>query len=145
MKIISAYFSAALCCLVFSLQSKVIGQTTNEEDIISQSITNTELWSKVPQDFKVGPSYYILDHGVEFHVPQNFRVKGTPTFLIDKSGLSAIDNSPYFLFHTLEIKEQQALVRLYLVYSHNNEEKTISQELNFTKINNKWQLANSEF
>ncbi len=145
MKIINHYLLGILCALALFSTTQSIGQTSSQVDIITQCITNVELWGKAPQGLKPQSDFFILDHGVEFDIPQNFLVNDISTSLITKSDLSSIGHHPYFLFHTMNVEEHKAFVRLYLVYKDEDDEKTISQELNFIKTNNQWQLADSSF
>ncbi len=112
--------------------------TTTPTEILSHCITDDKIWQQLPSGHKEVTNYYILDHGVDLTIANNLTIQGKSVSLIDKGTRDTIGNQPYFLFHTLNISETKAFVRLYLAYTANGAEKTIEGEFSFIKENNSW-------
>lgn len=115
------------------------GQTTfTPTEILSHCITDDTIWQQLPNNVSEVSEYYILDHGVDLSIANNLIIEGKPVSLIDKNTRNTIGSQPYFLFHTLNISEAEAFVRMYLAYTSNGVENTVEAEFAFIKKNNSW-------
>lgn len=114
------------------------------KEIIFQSLSNSNLWEESTLNFNSVSTLYILNHGVELELPTNLELGGKPVVLINKGDIDALGNPPYFLFHTLNINDVNAFVRIYLSYDLNGERKTNNVEIYLLKTTNGWEISNNQ-
>ncbi|WP_074674517.1 hypothetical protein [Maribacter dokdonensis] len=119
-----------------------LDQIPNE--IITQSLSNPNLWKESNLSFNTTSTLYVLNHGVDLDIPTNTIVSGKPVVLINKGDIYALGNPPYFLFHTLKIDDSKAFVRLYLSFDVNGKRKTNNTEIYFLKTQNGWEITNNQ-
>lgn len=112
-------------------------------EILKECLTNSLLWQQLPIALADLETFYILQHGIEVQIPSGFKIEKKQVQRIDKSELQHIGDKPYFIFHTLDIGDAKALVRLYLTYTLKGTINTVDIELSFAKENNSWILTNS--
>ena len=125
---------------IFFISFLITAQEADVNEIITKSILDTKLYegtSFQPESFD---TFFVLNHGFDVTISDGLLVNGTPLTLIDKSELSAMGDTPYFLIHTFNIEDKKALVRLYLSFKSDGEERTTNTELLFTKNNTNWTL-----
>ncbi len=135
--------------LIFTLVSGVIRSQTRSDqsagetsiEILSACLTHESLWGQLPMNSRNIDTYYILDHGTTINISQDLKINGKPVSLIQKNYLPHISNSPYFIFHTLNIEQSKALVRLYLICNIDGNEKIVTSVFSFIKENNHWKLT----
>jgi hypothetical protein len=138
--------------LFYSFNNSLKAQVNNiyaqtdqvSSEIISQCLNNNSLWEGSPLSFNNISTLYILNHGVELDLSSTLEVNNKPVVFINKGDIETLGNPPYFLFHTLDIEESKAFVRIYLSYVSNNETKTSNIEIYFTKNNNHWEISNDQ-
>lgn len=107
-------------------------------EILTQCLTSQSLWQQLPANLRNVNDYYILDHGIQLDISENLKIQDKPVSQITKGDTNIMANSPYFLFHTLNVSENVAFARVYLAYRSGDEEKTANIELSFVKENNNW-------
>ena len=148
MKTKQKLISTLIMVLVFMSQDLMAQKEVNSDllssaqnQIIEQCLTFQPLEVKIPTEIKAQiVEYYILDHGVEFYFSPNIEINGKRTSLISKGEINS--SKPYFLFHTLFIESNQALVRYYFIYTNKGVEITLPITVEFKKNNSLWQVSN---
>ena len=145
-KNIAAFLLVITFCNTVNAQDGKLNVNSNQVpiEIISKSIGNNELWEESTLDFNTITPLYILNHGVNLDLPSNLKVSGKPVVLINKGDINELGNPPYFLFHTLNIEEAKAFVRLYLSFNMNGERKSDNVEIYFLKTQNGWEISNNQ-
>jgi hypothetical protein len=114
-----------------------------QDQIISQSLTHESLYEQSEIDINSIGSFYVLNHGVDLNFSSDLKINDTPVVIIGKSDISILNNEPYFLFHTLDIQDAKAFVRVYLTYTKNGETNTFNEDIPFIRTNGQWQIGSN--
>jgi hypothetical protein len=129
-----------LLVLMFHGASAQSELRADQEQILNQCLSFQPLIEKIPLEVqKELSTYFILDHGVAFHFSSKMTVNNKPVALISKQEIDK--RVPYFLFHTLNIEKEQALVRYYFIYTNEGSEITLPVVLEFVKKDSKWEIS----
>ncbi len=113
-------------------------------ELLSLCLSNAAIWDQLSFGEDSLDAYYILDHGVDVDIQNNLKLHNKSVMLIGKRDLGALNDAPYFLFHTLQVNEDSALVRVYLTYKEAGEEKTVHAELSLEKRTGIWKVIKSQ-
>lgn len=111
-------------------------------EILTKSIMHQELWKESTLSINDVNTIYILNHGVKAlnDLPLNLKLNNKPVILINKSDIGTLGNTPHFLFHTLNVEESKAFIRIYMSYLFNGERRTSNLEIAFVKNNGDWEI-----
>lgn len=138
--ILTFQFSA----ITLSAQSTVPATKWDRGNIVSQALQNDLLYSQTDFGINDLSTFHVLDHGVDFDLPDGFKVNNKPVVLIQKGNIASLSNTPYFLFHTLNIEGDTAYVRVYLSHVKNNERVSTPIEIPFIKNNGEWETVSNQ-
>lgn len=131
------------CILMYSQNVKSVSETNIQNEIIRQCLTFKPLEQKLNTKLYTNDGFVIQNHGIAFEKINQLRVDGKKVVLADKENLRSKNYPIYFLFHTINIESENALVRLNLVTEN---QKTLTPvTINFKKENNQWIVANYKF
>jgi hypothetical protein len=122
-----------------SFKLPVVGSIPTE--ILKTSLTHNSLWEQVAEQWKAPNVYYVLKHGPTSNQNQSLSIDGKEVRFIDKHELPSIGNSPYFMFHTLNIASETALVRVYITFIEDQVTKSEHASLFFNKTGGVWTLT----
>lgn len=109
----------------------------DQNAIIKACLTFQELKNKLGTN---NHAYNILNHGIVFKNPLSQSLNGQKISYVSKTQLRSLNS--YFLFHTIDIKEDKAFVRYYFTYTDNGVQKRIPITIDFEKTKSEWQVVN---
>jgi hypothetical protein len=121
-----------------SFKPPIMGSIPTE--ILKTSLTHNSLWEQVAEQWQDPNVYYVLKHGPTSNQNQSLFIDGKEVRFIEKHELPSIGNSPYFMFHTLNIESETALARVYVTFSENETTKSQHVSLFFNRIGGVWTL-----
>ncbi len=126
-------------------QSTVPATKWDRGRIVSQALQNDLLFSQTDFGINDISTFHVLDHGVDFDLPDGLKVNNKPVVLIHKGDIASLNNAPYFLFHTFNIEGNTAYVRVYLSHVKNNERVSTPIEVPFIKNNGDWEIVTNQY
>lgn len=135
---------ASFLVVLFLVSSTVQAQSSlkiDQEQIIEKCIKFKPLLEKIPTKVQSKMSeFLVLDHGIDFQISETMKVEGVQLKLISKAEIDK--TKPYFLFHTIHIDKDSALVRYNFIYFTDGVENTIPIVIEFTKEKTQWSVSN---
>jgi hypothetical protein len=116
----------------------------NQNLLIEKSLTFKPLIQKLGREpLYCSQGYLIQDHGISFTNLKELKIENKAVLLINKEDLKKNSYAAYFLFHTLSIENETALVRLQLITK--NQKAATPLTIQFKKVNGLWEEVNYKF
>ncbi len=122
---------------LFALLTTFMVKAQSHDEVVKACLTLPELVNEI-EEVNSFSNYQILDHGVVFDLSLNVELNGKEVVLISKDMIS---NQGYFLFHTLDVKGDEAHAIYRYVRSTGGNELVSRVELKLSKLNGTWNVG----
>jgi hypothetical protein len=131
-------------CLFSVFFSTIKAQSNPQREVIKQCIAFKELQEGIPNEVNQNMTeVLILNENLNFLIGSDLSINNKPARLISGQDLKTRKSNGYFVFLTLDIKENDAIADYNFIYQKNNEDISISVRLILKNATNKWEVVNS--